>query len=294
MLAKLLLIATSAVVISPAADTRLRIPMNGFEDAAARGALDRLEKNTDHFKDTLDNALDHSLLNGSPLEDRLNQWANLLEDEADTAKKEYTRVADSGKRPDAEGIERFADHWGNAMMAATAINRAMIRRGFAPEPERQWIDIRADLNRVAQAIGQPALPDMTVVIFRQAPSSVMSQSEVRQVMDQLKDTSHRFENKLDHAWFVAMGPDQRNIAERWADDLKAATRQMLDEYKDKDGRDFPFKLEEALMLAAGLNRAFETTTAGASTILEWRQLRDELNTLAGRFGYPVLPTLRRG
>src|SRR5690242_9760449 len=115
MLGKILFIATVAVAISSAADTRLRIPMSGFQDTAARGALDRLERNTDHFKDTLDNALDHSLLNGSPLEDRLNQWANLLEDEVDTAKKEYIRVADSGKRPDAGAIERFADHWGNAM-----------------------------------------------------------------------------------------------------------------------------------------------------------------------------------
>jgi hypothetical protein len=291
MLPRLLFLTTAAVAIAAASDTRPRIPTAGFHDPAAKVALDRLERSSDHFKDALDHALDKSLLNGSSLEDRLNQWANLLEDEIDTAQKDYNRVADSD---DADARARFADHWGNAMMAATAINRVMIRRGFAPEPERQWIDIRTDLNRVAQAIGKPALPDMTVVIFRPAPYSILSQDEVKHVIEQLRDASHRFENKLDHAWFVGMGPDQRKVAERWADDLKAATRQMLEEYKDKDARDFEFKLEESMMLAAGLNRAFETNAANAAPVLEWQELRNDLNTLASRFGYPVLPAFRRG
>src|SRR4051794_5375303 len=125
MIAKWLLVsALSAAAIPCAAETRLRIPMNAFQDTAARGALDRLERGTDHFKDSLDKALDSSVLNGSVLEDRLNQWANLLEDEIDNAQKEFSHAADSGRRPDGKAVERFADHWGNAMMAATAINRA--------------------------------------------------------------------------------------------------------------------------------------------------------------------------
>jgi hypothetical protein len=280
--------AASAAVMPGAAETRLRIPIAAFQNTAARAALDRLENSTDEFKGALNQALDKSILDGSVLEGRLNQWANLLEDEIDNSGKEFDRVADSGKHPDAEAMERFADHWGNAMMAATAINRAMIRRGFAPTPERQWIDIRSDLNRVAQAVGRPPLPDMTVVIFRPAPYSVLSHDEVKRTMERLRDASHHFEDKLDHAWFVAMGPAQRHVAERWADDLKSATRQALDEYKDKDASEFQFRIEEALMLAAGLNRAFLVTRASAPPTLEWMELRSELNAIARRFGYPVL------
>ena len=215
------------------ADVRPRVSMEAFRNTSAKAALDRLEHSTDEFKGALDKALDNSVLNGAALEDRLNQWANLLEDEVDTAKKEYNRAAGSGQHPDVKAMERFADHWGNAMMAATAINRAMIRRGFAPGPEGQWIAIRNDLNQVAQALGNPALPDMRVVIFRAVPASTLSSPNVKQVMDSLRSSSDRFEEKLEHAWFVAMGPKERRVLQRWADDLKSATSRMLDEYKDQ-------------------------------------------------------------
>lgn len=294
MLGKILFVATIAVAIPATADTSRRIPTTVFQNALARGSLDRLEQGTDQFKARLNRALDHSVLNGLSLENHLNEWANLLEDEIDAARKVFNGAAGSGTRPDVKATEHFADHWDDAMMAATAINRAMIRRGFALEAERQWIGIRADLNRVTRAVGRPPLPDMTVVIFRPAPYSLPSQAEVKQVMEHLRDTSHRFENKLDHPWYVAMLPGQREVAERWADDLKAATRKMLDEYKDKDARDFQFKLEEALMLAVGLNRTLMVSMSSAAPILEWNELRSELNTLAARFGYPVLPGTPRG
>jgi len=276
------------------AHARPRISMDAFRNTGARAALDRLEHSTDEFKGSLDKALDHSVLNGTSLEDRLNQWANLLEDEVDTAKKEYNRAADSGKHADGTAMERFADHWGNAMMAATAINRAMIRRGFAPTPERQWTGIRTDLNMVAQALGNPALPDMTVVIFRAVPPSTLSSPNVKQVMEDLRNSSHAFEDKIEHAWFVAAGPKERRVLQRWADDLKSATNRMLDEYKDNDAPEFQFRLEECLMLAAGLNRALLLTPMSTAPVMEWDQLRSRLNTLAGQFGYPILPQTLRG
>ena len=127
-----------------------------------------------------------------------------------------------------------------------------------------------------------------MVIFRPVPSTTLTRADVKQVMDQLRDTSDRFEDKLEHAWFAAMGPNQRHVVQRWADDLKSATGQLLDEYKDRDAREFQFKLEETLMLAAGLNRALLNSPVSAAPEIEWNQLCMELNTLAGRFRYPVL------
>jgi hypothetical protein len=272
------------MVASPAA--RLPVSMDAFQNTASRSALSRLEHSTDEFKGTLDKALDDSVLNGTRLEDRLNQWANLLEDEVDSAQKEFSRAADSGKHPDVRAAERFADHWGNAMMAATAINRVMIRRGFAPGPEQQWTAIRADANTVAQSLGRPPLPDMTIIIFRPVSSGVLTQPDVKTVMNELRASSDRFEDKIEHAWFVGMGPTERHVMQRWADDLKSATDHLLDEYKDGDAPEFQFRLEECLMLAAGMNRALLVSQASPVAEIEWRGLRTRLNTLAARFGYP--------
>jgi hypothetical protein len=69
---------------------------------------------------------------------------------------------------------------------------------------------------------------------------------------------------------------------------------MSDDYKDRDFPEFQFKLEECLMLASGLNRALMTNPTSAAPEIEWEQLRTQLNTLATRFGYPVLARNLRG
>jgi hypothetical protein len=291
------LLLSSSVMLVPlwaASDARPRVSMEVFHDTGARAALTRLNHRADEFKHSLDKALDNSVLNGTALEDRLNQWANLLDDEMDSANKEFTRASTSGDHPDVKAVERFGDRWGNAMMAATAINRAMIRRGFAPDAERLWTGIRFDLNSVAQAIGRPPLPDMTVVVFRPASPEMLSRSDVKAIMKDLQTTSGRFEDKTDHAWFAAMGPEERRVLQRWADDLKSATARMSDDYKDRDFPEFQFKLEECLMLASGLKRALMTNPTSAAPEMEWEQLRTQLNTLATRFGYPVLARNLRG
>ncbi len=228
------------------------------------------------------------MLNGTDIEDRLNQWADLLEDEVDSAQKEFSRPG-SGSPVDVKAAERFGGHWGNAMMAATAINRAMIRRGFAPDAEKQWTGIRNGMNAVARTMQRPPLPNMTAVIFRPAPTSTFSRADIKQVVQDFQESSDRFEEKLEHAWYVGMDADRRHVAQRWADDLKSATKDLVEEYKDRHAPEFQFKLEESLMQAAGWNRALLLTPVSSAPLAEWEVVRNRLNTLAERYGYPALP-----
>jgi hypothetical protein len=287
------LIAMAVIILLPqeakAADRGRPITIESFRNREAQTALARLERSTDGFKSTLATALDSSVINGIPLEDLLNEWANQLEDSVDNASREFKQPAENNNQTDIHAAARFADYWGNSMMAATAMNRAMVRRGFAPRAETEWAEIRRNFNRVAQAIGRPALPDMTVIMFRPAPPSVLSQPEVKQVMENLKASVDRFNEKLDDAWFVGMGPPQRHTTRRWAKALKFATDELLDEYRHNDAPEFQFRLEESLMLAAGLNRVLLVTVTSPAPFVEWTELRGRLNILAGRFGYPVVP-----
>ena len=290
-LKELLLTAAILFPMQAAPATSAKIPAQFFQDPNAKSVLARLDRNAGEFKDGLHKALDSSVLNGTSLEDRLNDWANLLAGEVDGANDEYSSIAASGKHPDSNAVDRFARHWRNAMMSATAINRAMIRRGFAPTPESQWTGIRTALNRLAAALGRPPLPDMTTVIFRPPPPATLARRSVKEVMKDLTARSDRVEDDIEREWLPAMPSRQRHIVERWMDDLQSATNELMHEYKDRDAAEFRFKLEETLMLAAGLNRALLTNPASPVPIAEWEQLRERLNTLAMRFGYPVLPQM---
>jgi hypothetical protein len=271
-----------------AAVTRARqITIEQSRKAVAEKALCRLERSADEFESILAQALDSSVLDHTDLEDRLKEWSSLFSDEVRTA-RQYFELA-SHKRPDRWAAEHFREHFGNVMMAATAVNRAMVRRGFAPKAEMVWGGIRADLNRVANFVGTPPLPDMTVLLLQPAPVSILSRSAVKQVMRDLKGEADRFKDKLKKNWSFRRDAAQWRVSQHWANELESATDNLLEKYKRNDVPEFQFKLEEILMLAAGLNRALLLTPTRGVPIAEWTLMRHDLNALAGQFGYTIVP-----
>src|ERR1044072_7877031 len=113
-----------------------------------RGSIDRLirqaESRSNQFVAVFDRALDRSRLLGTIREDRLNERAAELERQLNVASEE---------------LNRSTNHWAirssisNAIDVGQAINTVMRRRNLTPNAERQWMMLRADLNRLAVAYG---------------------------------------------------------------------------------------------------------------------------------------------
>jgi hypothetical protein len=176
------------------------------------------------------------------------------------------------------------------MMAATAINRAMLRRGFSEQALSEWSQIRKDLNEVSIAFGRPVLPNLTLVTFVPATVETLSQAEVKQVMDELEASTDRFVDKFKKAWYTSIAArEQWEPFHQWTRDLESATDDLAEEYQQKDAPEYQFDLEHSLMIAAGLNRAMLASDTSKDAVLEWQTVRNHLNTLAKAFGYPVLP-----
>jgi hypothetical protein len=114
-------------------------------------------------------------------------------------------------------------------------------------------------------------------------------------MDELEAATDRFTDKFEDAWYTSISGDtQRNFFEAAADHVEDAADEMLDEYKGRDAREFQQEFEQALVIAAGMNRMILASTLSDTPAAEWKVVRNHLNTLAGVFGYPVLPeTLER-
>jgi hypothetical protein len=255
------------------------VNQDAFEDTKLQPVMDRIEKNADEFDDALESALDDSTLNGSGFEDRLNTWAEFFEDEVDDMAADFK---------EKDGHE-FGRHMGNAMMAAAAINRAMLSRDFSNLSQSRWKAIRDDLNTVASAFAIAPLPNVTVVTFVPATGEMLTRADVRQVMDELEAATDRFTDKFDNAWYTGIsGETQKAFFEQAADHLEDAADDVLDEYKEKDAREFQQEFEQALVIAAGMNRMILSSALSQTPAAEWKVVRNHLNTLAGVFGYPVL------
>jgi hypothetical protein len=100
--------------------------------------LKRLEENTDHFSKSLDDALDHSTLNGTRAEDEINGYVHQFEEATDRLKDRYE---DHGAAPGAarEVLNRGQN-----------IDRFMRRNRLGGRAESDWQVVRSDLNLLAR------------------------------------------------------------------------------------------------------------------------------------------------
>jgi len=100
----------------------------------------RAEDRSDIFKKTVDRQLDHSRLNGSRTEDRINAQVKQLENAIDDLRSEFNRRDRwMDTRVSVERVIRQSDE----------VNSIMRRSRFNPQVEREWDLLRSDLNTLA-------------------------------------------------------------------------------------------------------------------------------------------------
>lgn len=100
----------------------------------------RVENQSDRFVRSFDRSLDNSRLDGTRREDNLNQRARDLENDLDALRQEFDRT------------ERYQDtraQVARALSTAEGINTVVRRRRLDGNTERQWAQVRAELNSLA-------------------------------------------------------------------------------------------------------------------------------------------------
>lgn len=201
-----------------------------FANADIKTLMQRIETTADRFEDRFEAALDKSSLNGAGIEDQLNRWADFLEDEVDNMAEDFNE----------RDTNEFVDHFENAMIVATGINRAMLRREFSPLAEAEWRTLRQDLNQIAMQLRRPVLPNITVAVLTPATPEMMRKVEVKQVMEELEASTDRFERKLRGALNASTltGTRRQTLFNNWADVLEDVSDDMLEEYKENDAKEF--------------------------------------------------------
>ncbi len=115
----------------------------------ARGAevpalLERLENQTDHFKDTFKDALGKTVLHDTAQAGRLEDQAKKLKDDVGNLKSAYK---------DGKSDRELRERLDRTLARASDINQVMLERRFTGEVEEQWNEIRAELNELAAAYG---------------------------------------------------------------------------------------------------------------------------------------------
>ena len=275
---------TAFSLVALAQETRSRTEDAAFmKSGSVKAAMERLEKQADQFEDAFERALDKSAYNGGHTEDSLLRWADMLEDEIDNMVEDF-------KENDTRD---YVTHFENAMIAGSAINRAMLRKDFVVNAEASWVVVRDNLNHIAAQMRRPALPNVTVVTITPATPALMARVDMKQSLEQLEASTDRFEKKFRYSiqHSTANMTDRERIWDQWADYLEDTSDDMLEEFKENDPAEFQKELERTMMVAEAINRIVLRSDLFADAELEWRNVRNHLNVVAGGFQYPVVTNL---
>jgi hypothetical protein len=111
-----------------------------YSKADVDRVIRRAEDRSDIFRRTVDNQLDHSRLNGSRTEDRINAQVKQLENALDDLRSEFNRRNSwMDTRVNVERVMRQSDE----------VNSIIRRNRFGTKVEREWEILRSDLNTLA-------------------------------------------------------------------------------------------------------------------------------------------------
>lgn len=132
----LLLILTTTILVTATTNV---LAQRRWYRGNVRETIRQIESDTDQFKSSLDSALDRSSLNGSRAEDEINDYVKKFEEATD-------RLRDK-----AEDREYAPNAAREVLSRGRAINNFMRSNRLGGRAESDWVRVRSNLNRLANA-----------------------------------------------------------------------------------------------------------------------------------------------
>ena len=152
---KLLLLALATALLVPATLLAQRHDRRDRDDRDDHGRTGRisgvivdLDRRATEFRGALARALDHSRMDGTRREDRLNDDAKKLD-------RAVSRLRDSWNSD--HDVQRSKRNVSAAIDAARSINSAMERHAVHGHVQGEWDALKHELNRVAEAFDEPRI-----------------------------------------------------------------------------------------------------------------------------------------
>jgi len=146
------LVAASALWIASQPQARAQ---DANRDAAltiseARDIVDRLAKRTGEFREQFEKAVQHSMMNGTKIEDNAKKRSADLNESAKKLKDVFNDKKDKNNPAVREQVDK-------TLAAGADVNRVMTSMRFTETLQRDWEILRGDLNALAQIYNLPPL-----------------------------------------------------------------------------------------------------------------------------------------
>jgi hypothetical protein len=249
--------------------------------------LRRIETRADRFRNSLENALDRSAVNGTAREDEVNKLLTDFEQATDQMRDRFN--GNSLSAPDVEFV----------LQRAALLDAFMRDNRLANRAERDWTLLRGDLDQIARiyTVGWNWNNPVTTVPGASQIAYRLNDAQMRQLIARIETRSDTFSRSFERALDLSRhnNTSREDELNKWMTDFEYATDQLRDRFNNRTST--PTDVQMVLQRAALLDRFMRDERLSYQAERDWNNLRGELDRLSAAYSVawnwnnvPLAPT----
>ena len=277
-------------ILSSASFVQAQVRPYRVSDRQVQNLLTRIEQRTDTFRRSMDTALDRSRLNGSDSEEMLMSYITDFENATDRLKQRFD--SRSSVNTDVQEV----------LNRAAFINSFMQRNALNAAAQRNWTNVRTDLNTLANYYSLSW--NWTNPIYT-APGNRpyrVSDSNVQSLLTRIETRTDNFrrvvERSLDRSAINNTNREDSIIS--FITDFENATDRLKQRFDARQS--VSSDVEDVLARANGIEAFMNNNRLNNNAQRQWDLVKTDLNTLANYYSlawdwnrpynpnYPSYPT----
>lgn len=275
-IAIILVLALASFGLMPAALAQTARPYRN-SDWQMQQLIQRIETRSDHFSNSLEQALDRSRWNGTSREDEVNRMVTEFEHATDQLKDHFTR-----RMSTTTDVE-------NVLTRATILDTFMRENRLTNRAERDWTLVKTDLDTLARNYSVAwnwnnpvTIPSNTIPYGGQIAYRINDQ-QMRQIISRIETRSDHFSNSLEKALDMSRfnNTAREDEINKLVTDFESATDQLKQRFERRESTDTDVQM--VLQRAALLNSLMEQNRFAYQAERDWTLLKGDLDRLASAY-----------
>ena len=270
-------VCTAFIVTSSVAQEPYRL-----SDKDVEKIIRRIEQQSDHFRSSLDSALDKSRFNGSNREDDINSFIKDFYEQTKHLRNRFDKHQSTS--PDVEAV----------LDRAARIDNFMSRNRLTSKAQDDWSTLKSNLDELASAYNvswrwdrgyrgdyrEPSVSYPTGTTVGGGPYRVTDR-EVERILRRIEQQSDRFRSALDSSLDKSRlnGTREEDDINRFVKEFYERTKTLRDhfDHHKSTSADVQAVLDRAASIDSFLRR---NPMRRNNAVREWQQLRGNLDELA--------------
>ncbi len=238
-------------------------------DRQVQTLLTRIEQRTDTYKRSMDTALDRSRLDGSDTEDMLMDYITEFENATDSLKQRF------------DARESVGDDVQEVLSRAAFINAFMQRNRLTPMSQRNWTNVRTDLNTLATyyrvSWNSTAPVPSTTRPYR------VSDSNVQTLLTRIEANTDVFRRAIDRSLDRSQidNTNSENSINNFIAEFENATDKLKQRFDARQS--VAADVENILMRANSIEGFLNDYRLNNNVQRLWSTIKTDLNMLAGYY-----------